>query len=115
MGDDVQLFRSLTADFKTGETRRKFQNVFLRRRRCVRVPLQEISAAKSSGCGLNAKTDGGELAYAQTTPPPALTSAPGTLRCTKFPSEVTLPHLHLRRKVIEMGLVSEHVKWEVNE
>ena len=89
-----------------GETRGDYQNVFLRRRRGVRPPLQEISAAKSSGCGLNTKTADGELAYAQTTPPSALTSAPGTLRCTGFPSEVTLPHLRLRRKDLEMGLVS---------
>ena len=98
-----------------GETRGDYQNVFLRRRRCVRVPLQEISAAKSSGCGLNAKTAGGELAYAQTTPPSALTSAPETLRCTTFPSKSPSHISTSAEKVLKWGWFRKISNGEVNE
>ena len=67
---------------------------------------RDISETKSSSDGLNARTDGGQLACAQTIPPSALTSLAGTLSFTNTLPKSSIAILHPRRIFLEMGLFS---------
>ena len=76
---------------------------------------RDISETKSSSDGLNARTDGGQLAYAQTIPPSALTSLTGTLSFTNTLPKSSIAILHPRRIFLEMGLFSGLFNSEVSD
>ncbi len=72
----------------------------------LRASLQGISETKSCGDRLKARTDGGQLASAQTIPPSALTSAVAALTFPNPLPKAPVAILHPRRIFFEMGLFS---------
>ena len=81
----------------------------------LRASLQGIRETKSCGDRLNARTDGGQLASAQTIPPSALTSVTAALTFPNPLPKAPVAILHPRRIFPEMDLFSGVFKTEASE